>query len=99
MFDFEEEIVSSKKLGKGWKWHKYDDGSGYLESPDGKEYMHYDLYTNEYKFSDNSCYEFFPFDCYYADGVEKSKFNAFDFMENELIEMLYKNDKKTFRER
>ena len=36
--DFEEKIVPSEKLGRGWYWHKYNDGSGYLESPDGKEY-------------------------------------------------------------
>ena len=23
-------IVPAKKLGDGWNWHKYDDGSGYL---------------------------------------------------------------------
>lgn len=53
-------IVPAKKLGDGWNWHKYDDGSGYLEGPDGSRYMDYDLSTNEYKIRPDSRWEFFP---------------------------------------
>lgn len=33
----------------GWKWTEYHDGSGSLESPDGKSYFQYDLDTKEYR--------------------------------------------------
>lgn len=81
----EELIVPAKKLD-GWNWHKYDDGSGHLESPDGKEYMLYDLCTNEYQETINSCYELFPLNYYYADGVEQENFKPFEYMEDELKE-------------
>ena len=91
--DFEEIIVPVEKLGEGWNWHKYDDGSGYLESPEGKEYMSYDLCTNEYMFDNNSDWEFFPLSYYYADGIEPSEFKAFDFMENEIFKKILSKEK------
>ena len=93
--NIEVKIIPCKKLGEGWFWHKYDDGSGHLESPEGKEYMLYDLCTNEYKVDNNSkYYDFFPLNYYYADGFEPSKFNAFDFMEHEMIEVILPKEKK-----
>ena len=92
--DFEEKIVPSEKLGRGWYWHKYNDGSGYLESPDGKEYMSYDLDTNEYKETNDSQYEFFPLSYYYADGINPSEFKPFEYMENEMIEVILPKEKK-----
>lgn len=94
--DTEAKIVSCKKLGEGWLWHKYDDGSGHLQSPDGKEYMLYDLCTNEYKVDKNSKhYDFFPLSYYYADGIEPSKFDTFDFMEQEMIDIVLPKEKET----
>lgn len=93
--DMEAEIVPCKKLGDGWYWHKYDDGSGYLQSPEGKEYMSYDLCTNEYMVDRNSKnYEFFPLNYYYADGIEPSKFDFFDFMEKEMIDFVLPKEKE-----
>lgn len=83
--DDEVMIVPAKKLGEGWNWHKYDDGSGHLESPEGKEYMSYDLQTNEYRITRDSSYDLFPLSYYYADGVDPSKFKPFEYMENEMI--------------
>ncbi len=40
---------------KTWKWVEWDDMSGHLESPDGKEFFEYDWTTHEWKNpSDNS---------------------------------------------
>jgi len=50
----EFKIVPTKTLGSDWKWKKYDDGSGSLVSPNGNEYMIYDLETREFKFDKNS---------------------------------------------
>ncbi len=94
--DMKAKIVPCKKLGEGWFWHKYDDGSGHLESPDGKEYMSYDLCTNEYMVDKNSKdYDLFPLSYYYADGVDPSEFNAFDFMEQEMIDVILPRERKT----
>ena len=41
--------VQAETLPKGWKWQHYDDGSGSLQSPDGKSYFSYDRQTGEYK--------------------------------------------------
>lgn len=79
--------MPAKKLGDGWKWVKYDDGSGYLESPDGKEYMSYDLQTNEYKiYGDSRHYNFFPLSYYYADGLDPKEFEPFEYMEEEMLD-------------
>lgn len=92
--EFDEKIVPAEKLGRGWYWHKYNDDSGYLESPDGKEYMSYDLDTNEYKETNDSQYEFFPLSYYYADGINPSEFKSFEYMENEMIEVILPKEKK-----
>lgn len=92
--DIEEDltIVPSEKLGKGWFWHKYNDGSGHLVSPDGKEYMSYDLHTNEYKETKDSEYDFFPLNYYYADGLIHKDFNPFLYMEEEMLKILAKDE-------
>lgn len=87
-------IVPAKKLGDGWNWHKYDDGSGYLEGPDGSRYMDYDLSTNEYKIRPDSRWEFFPLSYYYLDGIEPSQFKTFDFMEQEMIDNVLTKENK-----
>ena len=91
--EFDVKIVPAERLGKGWNWHKYNDGSGYLESPDGKEYMSYDLDTNEYKETNNSRYEFFPLNYYYADGINPSEFKPFEYMENEMVDRILPKEK------
>lgn len=52
------ERVKAKKLLDGWYWYKYDVESGCLKAPDNKEYMIYDLSTNEYKEKRDSSYIF-----------------------------------------
>ena len=86
-------IVPAKTLREGWNWYKYNDGSGHVQSPDGKEYMHYDLWTNEYMFDDNSHYDLFPLSHYYVDGIEPRKFKPFEFMEEELKRRLKRRAK------
>ncbi len=95
--DYEEDditIVPAKKLGDGWNWYKYDDGSGYLQSPDGKEYMSYDLQTNEYQVTRNSQYDLFPLSYYYGDGIDPSEFKPFEYMEEEMIERILPREKE-----
>lgn len=38
----------AKLLDDGWQWKIYDDGSGHLESTDGKSYFSFDYATQEY---------------------------------------------------
>ena len=55
-YDFFEkppEITPSANLPDGWVWVDYWDGSGSLNSPDGKHYFSYDLHTGEYHQCDN----------------------------------------------
>lgn len=85
-FDSDAMDVPCEKLGEGWFWHKYDDGSGCLKSPDGKEYMSYDLQTNEYKVTNECSYDLFPLNYYYIDGVDPSEFDPFDYMEQEMVD-------------
>lgn len=91
--EFDVKIVPAERLGEGWNWHKYNDGSGHLESPDGKEYMSYDLQTNEYKVTNTSRYDFFPLSYYYVDGMDPSEFNPFEYMENEMVDRILPKEK------
>ncbi len=92
----DEEVtkIPAKKLEEGWIWHTYSDGSGHLESPEGKRYMEYDLETHEYKRTPNSNYEFFPLKYYYADGVDPEKFEPFSYMEEEMISYVLPKEKE-----
>lgn len=47
-------VTEAEKLPKGWFWCIYDDNSGYLLSPKGNRFMHYDLDTREFWLKDNS---------------------------------------------
>ncbi|MDO5556591.1 MAG: hypothetical protein Q4G09_08435, partial [Clostridia bacterium] len=47
------------KLPIGWYWNHYEDGSGCLKSPTGKNYFYYDWTTYEYKIHDEDQYSFF----------------------------------------
>ena len=81
----EEEVVKvkAKNLPEGWYWVKYYDGSGNLQAPDGKEYMIYDLNSDEYLFSYKS-------DVWNSirEGYEISKknLNPFEIMEKEMLD-------------
>ncbi len=96
-YDNEEEEkitkIPAKKLEEGWVWYKFFDNSGYLESPEGKRYMEYDLQTHEYKTTPNSNYEFFPLKYYYADGFEPEEFDPFSYMEDEMINYVLPKEK------
>lgn len=52
------EIVPVEDLPEGWSWINYMDGSGCLESPDGKDYFSFDITTNEGK-DINDVWQFF----------------------------------------
>lgn len=41
-------LEKAKLLADGWQWKIYDDGSGHLESADGKSYFSFDYATQEY---------------------------------------------------
>lgn len=92
-------LEQAKLLPKGWIWKKYDDGSGCLKSPDGKDYMSYDLSTNEYQVTRDSSYDFFPLSYYYGDGFDPSEFNPFDYMEQEVKRLFFKETDKEKQER
>ena len=40
--------VQAATLPAGWVWTHYEDGSGSLDSPDGRHMFSYDLMTSEY---------------------------------------------------
>lgn len=42
--DSETDVIPAVTLSKGWNWVEYLDGSGYLESPNGKVYFRYGIY-------------------------------------------------------
>lgn len=89
----EEYIVPATKLGQGWNWHKYSDASGYLESPDGKKYMDYDLFSHEY-IPEGDRWTYFPLKYFFEDGVEPSEFKPFEYMEDEMLQILERNKKR-----
>ena len=98
-FEFDEvKYEPATLLPKGWIWKMYYDGSGCLLSPEKKEFMIYDLETNEYKFDKDSDYDFFPLSYYYGDGVDPKDFKPFEYMEKEILtnylhqEISIKND-------
>lgn len=77
-----------KKLGEDWHWYKYDDGSGCLKSLDGKQYMEYDLSTNEYKPTPKSTYRFLPCSDDLIDEIDNICFDIFEYMEKEMIDYI-----------
>lgn len=49
----------------GWNWHEWSDGSGHLQSPEGKCYFQYELDTHEYRSPTDDRYTFmagYPYD-------------------------------------
>ncbi len=47
---------AKNKLLNVWNWICCNDGSGYLQSPDGNSYFHYDWSTTEYKYNTKDSY-------------------------------------------
>ncbi len=52
----------AEKLPAGWKWVVYGDGSGSLNSPDGKGYFFFDQKTGEYKITAKDKFGFDQYD-------------------------------------
>lgn len=74
-------------LLKGWKWHDYDDLSGCLVSPNGKEYFHYDMCTGEYKVTKEKSYDYFVEENYATGGYSIGSIRDFkNFAENYIVE-------------
>lgn len=59
LFIHEKKIELNQPVEKTWTWHDYDDLSGHLESPDGKEYFIYDWTTKEYMLTRDSSWDSF----------------------------------------
>lgn len=72
--DTKKQAVS---LPDGWHWVNYDDGSGHLQSPDGKDYFSYDWTTGEYKITPDKSYDFFMVENYESGGYSIGSFADF----------------------
>lgn len=58
--DFVPAVTQAELLPNGWTWVEYNDGSGYLESPEGTEYSSYDKLFDgkiEYKNLEDNTWE------------------------------------------
>ena len=88
--------IQSKTLPEGWIWCKYDDNSGYLESPNGKDYFSYDMNTGEYKITPESSYDFFLEENYdIPGGYSIGGFQDFiDFAEKYIKENVLKSQER-----
>lgn len=51
------EDVHKMIIALGWHWVNYNDGSGYLQSPEGEHYFRYDLTSGEYCEMDRKHYK------------------------------------------
>lgn len=83
-------IVPAASLPKGWNWVQYDDGSGSLESPEGKSYFLYDWNTGEYKTTDeDKYYDFYLNENYDTGGYSIGSFVEFkEYAENVIKERI-----------
>lgn len=79
--EYENEFIpkrtQAENLPKGWIWKMYGDGSGNLESPDGKTYFDYDWTTGEYKVTPDKSYDFFMVESYETGGYSIGGFDKF----------------------
>lgn len=78
--------VQAMLLPEGWFWTDYDDGSGDLESPDGKRFFGYDLSTREYRDILTGRWTFWKD---YPDMMPLSELK--EFAEKSVLEMLLLN--------
>ena len=64
MNDYSKEILpveTKSNLLKGWKWVVYDDESGSLQSPTGKNYFSFDWTSREYQVNSSDDYSCFGY--------------------------------------
>lgn len=81
--DEEKKVLQTESLPDGWKWIHYDDASGHLKSPEGKEYFSYDWNTGEYKITEDASYDFFLNENYSTGGYSIGSFSEFkNYAEN-----------------
>ncbi|MDL2287030.1 hypothetical protein LJB90_00480 [Eubacteriales bacterium OttesenSCG-928-G02] len=73
----------AKGLPEGWTWRDWNDGSGGLHSPDGKEYAEYDAQTREYRFTGErwTFFEGYPY-------KPESLVNVKEYIERHVRDML-----------
>ena len=70
-------------MPEGWEWHCYGDGSGSLQTPDGKTYVQYDLSTSEYKDMKGN-WHFFDGYPYYPESLYEFQKRMVDKIRSEL---------------
>ena len=87
-------------LPEGWEWVHYDDGSGYLKSPEGKCYFSYDWTTGEYKLTEDSQYDFFLKENIHSRGYSIGSFSDFKKMAEAYIkENVIQKEKSSVRDK
>lgn len=97
--------VQAENLPKGWVWTHWDDASGHLESPDGKDYFSYDWSTGEYKITPDRKYDFFLKENFASGGYSIGSFSEFKeyaekwvsdhIIEKEVVKTVSPSEKKT----
>lgn len=97
--EFIPKIKQAESLPKGWVWKMYDDGSGNLESPDGKTYFDYDWTTGEYKVTPDKQYDFFMVENYETGGYSIGGFDKFkeyaeDYINKNILNKKEKDENK-----
>lgn len=97
--EYEKEFIPKTKqaesLPKGWVWKMYDDGSGCLKSPEGKDYFSYDWTTGEYKVTPDKSYDFFMVENYESGGYSIGGFDKFkEYAEDYINKNILNNKKK-----
>lgn len=95
--EYEKEFIPKTKqaesLPKGWVWKMYDDGSGCLKSPEGKDYFSYDWNTGEYKVTPDKSYDFFMVENYETGGYSIGGFDKFqEYAEKYINENVLTNE-------
>lgn len=63
-------IIPASELPAGWVCIKYNDGSGYLRSPEGKTYFSYDMQTGEYDEYDDRHWSFWAIPMNFSNFAE-----------------------------
>lgn len=91
--DEETKVVQAENLPEGWKWVHYDDASGHLKSPQGKDYFSYDWNTGEYQTTEDKNYDFFLNENYDTGGYSIGSFKEFKtFAENWIKNNILKSE-------
>ena len=91
--EFTPKTKQAKSLPKGWVWKMYDDRSGCLKSPEGKDYFSYDWNTGEYKVTPDKSYDFFMVENYESGGYSIGGFDKFqEYAEKYINENVLTNE-------